>query len=84
MTSPRKKSTPHTEYHKDGSTWAKGQMLDGVPNGYWEWFRRTGTIMRSGTFENGEQVGEWTTYDAAGKVYKVTRMKPKPKTSKAD
>ncbi len=35
--------------------------------------------MRSGTFENGEQVGEWTTYDPQGKVHKVTRMKPKAK-----
>ena len=35
--------------------------------------------MRSGTFENGEQVGEWTPYDQQGKVYKVTRMKPKAK-----
>jgi antitoxin component YwqK of YwqJK toxin-antitoxin module len=33
--------------------------------------------MRSGYFENGEQVGEWTTYDKTGRVVKVTRMKPK-------
>jgi antitoxin component YwqK of YwqJK toxin-antitoxin module len=33
--------------------------------------------MRSGTFENGEQVGEWTTYDKNGDVYKVTTMRPK-------
>jgi antitoxin component YwqK of YwqJK toxin-antitoxin module len=52
-------------------------MIDGVPVGYWEWFRREGTRMRSGTFENGEQVGEWTTYDKNGDVYKVTTMRPK-------
>ena len=52
-------------------------MLDGVMTGYWEWFRKDGTKMRSGSFENGEQVGEWTTYDQQGKVYKVTMMKPK-------
>jgi hypothetical protein len=28
-------------------------------------------------FRGGEQVGEWTTYDKAGVVYKVTTMKPK-------
>jgi hypothetical protein len=67
---------PHTEYHKDGSIWAKGQTIDGVPTGYWEWFRKGGTKMRSGTFEKGQQVGEWTTYDPKGKVYKVTVMKP--------
>ena len=44
-------------------------------DGYWEWFRKTGTIMRSGYFDKGKQVGEWTTYDKDGKVYKVTKMK---------
>ena len=67
--------TPHTEFHKDGSIWAKGQMLDGVPTGYWEWFRKDGTKMRSGYFEAGLQVGTWTTYDQSGNVYKITQMK---------
>lgn len=73
------KPTSHIEYHKDGSIWARGQMANGVPTGHWEWFRLDGTRMRSGHFENGEQTGEWTTYDKKGKIYKVTRMKPKPK-----
>lgn len=63
------------KYHNDGTVWAKGTMVDGNPDGYWEWFRKTGTRMRSGYFEKGKQVGEWTTYDQKGKVYKVTRMK---------
>ena len=65
----------HVEYHKDGSVWAKGQMVDGVPDGYWEWWRKDGTKMRSGYFKLGEQVGEWTTYDRQGQVYKVTKMR---------
>jgi hypothetical protein len=28
--------------------------------------------MRSGHFENGQQVGQWTTYNKQGNVYKVT------------
>ena len=71
--------TPHVEYHKDGSVWATGQKLGGVAVGYWEWFRIDGTRLRSGTFENGQQVGEWTTYDKQGNVYKVTIMKPSPR-----
>ncbi|MET0651833.1 MAG: hypothetical protein ABWY63_04895 [Hyphomicrobiaceae bacterium] len=31
-----------------------------------------------GTFEDGKQVGEWTTYDRNGAVYKVTTIKPRP------
>ena len=76
---PTKKKSPknHIEYYKDGTVWAKGPMLDGVPTGYWEWFRLDGTKMRSGHFDGGEQVGEWTTYDKQGQVYKVTTMRLK-------
>jgi len=50
-----------------------------VPTGYWEWFRKGGTKMRSGYFQNGEQTGKWTPYDRNGDVYKITTMKPKMK-----
>jgi antitoxin component YwqK of YwqJK toxin-antitoxin module len=69
----------HTVYHKDGSLWAKGQTLDGVQVGYWEWFRKDGTRLRSGFFEDGKQTGKWTTYDCNGKVHKITTIKPKVK-----
>jgi antitoxin component YwqK of YwqJK toxin-antitoxin module len=67
----------HEHFHKDGSLWARGLMLDGEMHGYWEWFRKDGVIMRSGHFDAGTQTGEWTTYDKTGKVYKVTQMKRK-------
>ncbi len=72
-----KKSTGknHIRYHNDGTIWAKGKMVDDTPEGYWEWFRKDGVIMRSGYFQKGKQAGEWTTYDKNGKVYKVTKMK---------
>ncbi len=63
MANKRKSEIEHIERHKDGSIWAKGKMVDGVPTGYWEWFRKDGTKMRSGHFEKGQQVGEWITYD---------------------
>ncbi len=65
---------PETHYHKDGSLRAKGWLQDGELDGYWEWFRKDGTRMRSGNFDKGKRVGEWTTYDAHGAVYKVTRF----------
>ena len=78
---PTKKTSEkeHVEYHKDGSVWAKGKTADGVPTGYWEWFRKDGTKLRSGHFEKGTQVGEWITYDKKGETYKVTNIKPKTK-----
>lgn len=61
------------KFHANGKTiWSKGQMKDGQPDGYWEWFRPDGTMKRSGTFQDGEPVGTWTTYDDQGQVYKVT------------
>ena len=64
----------HIEYHKDGSVWARGDMINGECEGYWEWFRKDGTRMRSGYFEKGKQVGEWTTYDKEGNIFKVTQV----------
>ena len=61
--------------HKDGTIKARGHTVDDVLTGYWEWFRKDGTKMRSGYFEHGKQVGESTTYDAKGKVVKVMKMK---------
>ena len=78
---PRKlpKPIPHVLYHKDGSLWGRGQKRDETMVGYWEWFRKDGTKMRSGSFDDaGEQIGVWTTYDKTGAVYKVTRVKAKP------
>jgi hypothetical protein len=69
----------HVQYHKDGSVWAKGQMAGEVAVGYWEWFRKDGTKLRSGYLENGEQVGEWITYDTKGEPYKVTTIRAKVK-----
>ena len=74
MPAKRSAAKKQVHYHKDGSIWAKGQTIDGVMAGYWEWFRKDGTKMRSGHSENGEQVGEWTTYDKTGTVFKVTVM----------
>ena len=65
----------YIKYHKDGSIWAKGQMVNGTLDGYWEWFRKSGTKMRSGYFKKDKQVGEWITYDKKGNVYKKTLMK---------
>jgi antitoxin component YwqK of YwqJK toxin-antitoxin module len=61
------------KYHASGKTvWSKGHMVDGQPDGYWEWFRIDGTIKRSGHFDKGQPVGTWITYNAEGKPHKET------------
>ena len=75
MTTKMTKPQKFVKHHKDGSIWAKGEVIGDTPTGYWEWFRKDGTRMRSGYFEDGIQVGKWTTYDKKGLIYKVTDMK---------
>jgi antitoxin component YwqK of YwqJK toxin-antitoxin module len=74
---------PVEHHHRDGSLWARGTLLDGAQHGYWEWFRVDGSRMRSGSFDRGTQVGEWTTYDPSGAVVKVTAF-PGPPGSATD
>lgn len=62
----------HEERHRDGSLRATGSVVDGQPDGFWEWFRLDGSKMRSGHFDQGTPVGEWITYTRDGKVHKVT------------
>jgi antitoxin component YwqK of YwqJK toxin-antitoxin module len=62
------------KFHANGKTrWSKGKIVDGKPEGYWEWYRLNGTLKRSGYFNKGEPVGEWTTYDKEGNIYKVSQ-----------
>ena len=64
-------------YHKDGSIWAKGDKVDGKCEGYWEWWRKDATKLRSGYFEKDKQIGEWKTYDRKGNVLKTTNFSKK-------
>jgi antitoxin component YwqK of YwqJK toxin-antitoxin module len=41
-------------------------------HGQWEFLRKDGSMMRSGRFERGKQIGVWKTFDRAGKVVKET------------
>jgi hypothetical protein len=37
---------------------------------------KNGSNMRSGHFENGVQIGEWTTFEQTGALVNVTLKKP--------
>ncbi len=69
------KLKPFTKLHKDGTVWAKGLVDEkGQPQGHWQWFRKDGSLLRSGSFEAGEQRSEWITYSEKGKPHKVTNF----------
>jgi antitoxin component YwqK of YwqJK toxin-antitoxin module len=65
---------PHEERYDNGEPKMRGAHLDGEMHGRWEFFRRDGSVMRSGSFDRGRQVGIWRTYDRSGSVVKETRF----------
>jgi uncharacterized protein YdhG (YjbR/CyaY superfamily) len=60
------------DFHRTGALKAKGRMKDGELHGSWSWWRADGTLLRTGSFDRGRQVGAWTTYDAAGGPVRTT------------
>ena len=65
-------STPDIAYYDTGTVRYRGFQLHGEMHGAWEFFRKDGSVMRSGEFERGKQVGVWKTFDRAGRVVKET------------
>jgi antitoxin component YwqK of YwqJK toxin-antitoxin module len=41
-------------------------------HGAWEFYRTDGSLMRSGSFDRGRQVGLWRTFDRTGGLVKET------------
>lgn len=66
------KPTAATDRYDNGNVRFKGANLDGKMHGPWKFFRRDGSLMRSGSFDRGTQVGVWRTYDRTGGVVKET------------
>ena len=56
--------------YDNGKTRYRGQNLDGKMHGAWKFFRRDGSLMRSGSFDRGRQVGVWRSYKRSGEVAK--------------
>jgi antitoxin component YwqK of YwqJK toxin-antitoxin module len=67
---------PRLDRFSDGSVKANGFELDGKLHGHWEWFRPDGSLMRSGEFDLGHQVGMWRTWDRAGRLVRETSFGP--------
>jgi antitoxin component YwqK of YwqJK toxin-antitoxin module len=70
------KQTDNVDYD-NGKPKHRGQRLDGEMHGAWEFYRRDGSLMRSGEFDRGRQVGTWRTYHRSGEVVSEKRF-PNP------
>jgi antitoxin component YwqK of YwqJK toxin-antitoxin module len=59
-------------FYDNGNPRYKGKLKEGQMHGPWEFFHKDGSLMRSGRFNLGKQIGIWTTYDRTGHPHKET------------
>ena len=69
---PKREPTEAADRYDNGQPRFEGSHLDGEMHGPWAFFRRDGSVMRTGRFERGRQVGTWRTFDRAGSLVKET------------
>jgi antitoxin component YwqK of YwqJK toxin-antitoxin module len=65
---------PDVAFYTTGTIQSRGSTLDGEMHGAWEFLRKDGSVMRTGAFDRGRQVGTWRTFDRAGRLVKETRF----------
>lgn len=75
-----KRSEPVQEvvHFPSGVVKMSGFRLDGEMHGAWEWYRTDGSVMRTGEFDRGKQVGVWRTFERSGRMVKETDFTKRP------
>ena len=68
----RSEPIPYEASYSNGVVKMRGAHLDGEMHGPWEWYRTDGTVMRTGQFDRGRQVGAWRTFERSGRLVKET------------
>ena len=71
---PAKGKGPARAYYDNGVLQSRDSYKGGKMHGKWEFFRRDGSVMRTGEFREGAQVGTWRTWDKNGRMLKETRF----------
>ncbi|MEY4554763.1 MAG: hypothetical protein RL197_1190 [Actinomycetota bacterium] len=61
-------------FYENGLPRFKGEYQNGKMHGYWEFYRKDGSLMRSGTFDEEKQVGVWKTFARDGSLVKETNF----------
>jgi antitoxin component YwqK of YwqJK toxin-antitoxin module len=65
---------PDIAYYGTGALQSRGFTLDSEMHRAWEFFRKDGSVMRTGEFDRGRQVGVWRTFDRTGRLVKETDL----------
>jgi antitoxin component YwqK of YwqJK toxin-antitoxin module len=71
------KPIPDVARYGTGAIQSRGFTLDGQMHGAWEFYRKDGSVMRTGEFDRGRQIGIWRTFDRASLLVKETDFSAK-------
>ena len=63
-----------TVHYGNGKLKYTGFRIGDQMHGAWSWYRTDGSIMRTGEFDRGRQIGTWRTFDRQGSVVKETLL----------
>ena len=69
---------PEVVRYPTGAVKYKGFLLDGAMHGAWEWYRTDGSLMRTGEFDRGKQIGVWRTFERSGRLVKEQVFTKRP------
>ena len=69
---PARKAVEETVHYGNGKIKYTAFLLNGEMHGARSWYRTDGSLMRSGEFDRGKQVGTWRTFTRSGAVVKET------------
>ncbi|MEQ1702435.1 MAG: DUF1801 domain-containing protein [Ilumatobacteraceae bacterium] len=59
-------------FHDNGRLESKGGMKGDQLHGAWAWYRKDGSLQRTGQYQAGVEVGTWRTFNRNGAVLKET------------
>jgi len=68
------KAVAAEDRYPNGNPRFRGAKLDGEMHGEWTFFRADGSVMRTGTFDRGRQVGVWRTFARDGSLVTETDL----------
>jgi hypothetical protein len=63
---------PDIACYATGAIQSRGFTLGADMHGAWEFFRKDGSVVRTGEFDRARQVGIWRTFDRTGRLVKET------------
>jgi antitoxin component YwqK of YwqJK toxin-antitoxin module len=61
-------------FYENGLPRFKGEYQNDKMHGYWEFYRKDGSLMRSGAFDEDKQIGVWKTFARDGSLVKETNF----------